>query len=102
MTAFRATATLRLAAEWSTSCWRNARSACSGWRLRVEASLKRLGTDYVEVYWAHLPDTITPVDGIAAAFDDPVRAGKILHGGLSTFPAWPPPPPSPSCATRPR
>ncbi|WP_246144579.1 aldo/keto reductase [Actinacidiphila oryziradicis] len=54
----------------------------------LEASLKRLGTDYVDVYWAHLPDTITPVDEIVAAFDDLVRAGKILHGGLSNFPAW--------------
>ncbi|QIY93488.2 aldo/keto reductase [Streptomyces sp. S1D4-11] len=56
--------------------------------LRVEASLKRLGTDYVDVYWAHLPDIITPVDEVVAAFDDLVRAGKILHGGLSSFPAW--------------
>ncbi|MFE2431291.1 aldo/keto reductase [Streptomyces sp. NPDC059373] len=54
----------------------------------LEASLKRLRTDYVDVYWAHLPDTITPVDEIVAAFDDLVRAGKILHGGLSNFPAW--------------
>ena len=54
----------------------------------VEASLKRLGTDYVDVYWAHLPDAVTPVEEIVAAFDDLVRAGKILHGGLSNFPAW--------------
>ncbi|MFC5825852.1 aldo/keto reductase [Nonomuraea insulae] len=54
----------------------------------LEASLKRLGTDYVDLYWAHLPDTVTPVDEIVAAFDDLVRSGKILHGGLSNFPAW--------------
>ncbi|EXU64369.1 oxidoreductase [Streptomyces sp. PRh5] len=54
----------------------------------LEASLKRLRTDYIDVYWAHLPDAITPVDEIVAAFDDLVRAGKILHGGLSNFPAW--------------
>ncbi|MGW3106701.1 aldo/keto reductase [Streptomyces sp. NPDC001100] len=54
----------------------------------LEASLKRLGTDYLDIYWAHLPDTITPVEEIVAAFDDLVRAGKILHGGLSNFPGW--------------
>ena len=54
----------------------------------LEASLQRLGTDYVDVYWVHLPDTLTPVDEIVAAFDDLTRAGKILHGGLSNFPAW--------------
>ena len=54
----------------------------------LEASLKRLGTDYLDIYWAHLPDTITPVEEIVAAFDDLVRAGKILHGALSNFPAW--------------
>ncbi len=54
----------------------------------LEASLRRLGTDHVDVYWAHLPDTLTPVGEIVAAFDDLVRAGKILHGGLSNFPAW--------------
>jgi aryl-alcohol dehydrogenase-like predicted oxidoreductase len=54
----------------------------------LEASLRRLGTDHIDVYWAHLPDTVTPVDEIVAGFDDLVRAGKILHGGLSNFPAW--------------
>jgi aryl-alcohol dehydrogenase-like predicted oxidoreductase len=54
----------------------------------LEASLKRLRTDYVDVYWVHLPDTLTPVDEIVTAFDDLACAGKILHGGLSNFPAW--------------
>jgi aryl-alcohol dehydrogenase-like predicted oxidoreductase len=54
----------------------------------LEASLRRLKTDYIDVYWAHLPDGVTPVEEIVAAFDDLVRAGKILHGGLSNFPAW--------------
>ncbi|GAA4517649.1 aldo/keto reductase [Actinoallomurus oryzae] len=54
----------------------------------LEASLKRLRTDYVDLYWVHLPDTLTPVEEIVAAFDDLTRAGKILHGGLSNFPAW--------------
>ncbi|GAA2532403.1 MULTISPECIES: aldo/keto reductase [Streptomyces] len=54
----------------------------------LEASLRRLRTDYVDVFWAHLPDTVTPVEEIVAAFDDLVRAGKIRYGGLSNFPAW--------------
>ncbi|MFG2095443.1 aldo/keto reductase [Streptomyces sp. NPDC048612] len=54
----------------------------------VEASLKRLGTDYIDLYWTHFPDDLTPVEEILAAFDDLVRAGKILYAGLSNFPAW--------------
>ncbi|MEV6479349.1 aldo/keto reductase [Streptomyces sp. NPDC051576] len=54
----------------------------------VEASLKRLGTDYIDVYWAHLPDGVTPVEEILGALDDLVHAGKILYAGLSNFPAW--------------
>lgn len=54
----------------------------------LQANLQRLGTDYVDVYWAHLPDTITPTNESVAAFDDLVRASKILHGGLPNFPAW--------------
>ncbi|GAA1927927.1 hypothetical protein GCM10009753_72020 [Streptantibioticus ferralitis] len=54
----------------------------------VEASLKRLGTDYIDLYWAHFPDDLTPIEEILAAFDDLVRAGKILYAGLSNFPAW--------------
>lgn len=54
----------------------------------VEASLKRLGTDYIDLYWAHFPDALTPVEEILAAVDDLVRSGKILHAGLSNFPAW--------------
>jgi aryl-alcohol dehydrogenase-like predicted oxidoreductase len=54
----------------------------------VENSLRRLRTDYIDIYWAHLPDTITPIDEIMMAFDDLVRSGKILSAGLSNFPAW--------------
>ncbi|MFI6411915.1 aldo/keto reductase [Streptomyces sp. NPDC050585] len=57
-------------------------------RASVEASLKRLRTDYIDVYWAHLPDGVTPVEEILQALDDLVRAGKVLHAGLSNFPAW--------------
>jgi aryl-alcohol dehydrogenase-like predicted oxidoreductase len=54
----------------------------------VEASLKRLKTDRIDLYWTHLPDGVTPIEEIVRAFDDLVRSGKILHAGLSNFPAW--------------
>ncbi|MFD3936224.1 aldo/keto reductase [Streptomyces sp. NPDC058611] len=57
-------------------------------RSSVEASLKRLRTDHIDVYWAHLPDSVTPVEEVLAALDDLVHAGKILYAGLSNFPAW--------------
>jgi aryl-alcohol dehydrogenase-like predicted oxidoreductase len=54
----------------------------------VEASLKRLNTDRLDLYWVHYTDGVTPVDEIMRGFDDLVRAGKILYAGLSDFPAW--------------
>jgi aryl-alcohol dehydrogenase-like predicted oxidoreductase len=54
----------------------------------LEASLRRLDTDYVDVFMPHFPDGITPIEEILAGFDDLIRSGKILHGGLSNFPAW--------------
>ena len=54
----------------------------------VEASLKRLKTDRIDLYWAHMADGVTPVEEIVRGFDDLVRAGKILYAGLSNFPAW--------------
>ncbi|MBU8977792.1 MULTISPECIES: aldo/keto reductase [unclassified Lysobacter] len=54
----------------------------------VEASLKRLNTDRVDLLWVHMPDGVTPIDEIARALDDLVRSGKILYAGLSDFPAW--------------
>jgi aryl-alcohol dehydrogenase-like predicted oxidoreductase len=54
----------------------------------LEASLRRLRTDYVDVYWVHLPDGVTPVAEILATLGDLIQAGKIRHGGLSNFPAW--------------
>lgn len=54
----------------------------------AEASLKRLGTDRIDLYWAHWPDGVTPVDEIVRGFDDLARSGKILYAGLSNFPAW--------------
>lgn len=54
----------------------------------VEASLKRLKTDRLDLYWAHLSDGQTPIEEIVRAFDDLVRDGKILYAGFSNFPAW--------------
>ncbi len=54
----------------------------------VEASLKRLQTDYIDLYWLHIWDKITPVDEVMRAFDDLVLQGKILHAGVSDMAAW--------------
>jgi aryl-alcohol dehydrogenase-like predicted oxidoreductase len=54
----------------------------------VEDSLKRMKTDYIDLYYLHMWDFRTPVDEILRAFDDLVRAGKILYIGLSDLPAW--------------
>lgn len=54
----------------------------------LEASLKRLKTDYIDVYWVHAWDFTTPVEELMRALDDQVRAGKILYVGISDTPAW--------------
>jgi aryl-alcohol dehydrogenase-like predicted oxidoreductase len=54
----------------------------------VEASLKRLRTDYIDLYWLHIWDRITPLEEVMRAFDDLVRQGKILHAGVSDMAAW--------------
>jgi aryl-alcohol dehydrogenase-like predicted oxidoreductase len=54
----------------------------------VEDSLKRLGTDYIDLLYLHMWDFRTPVDEILRAFDDLVRSGKVLYIGLSDTPAW--------------
>ncbi|WP_274426309.1 aldo/keto reductase [Chelativorans sp. YIM 93263] len=54
----------------------------------VEASLKRLRTDRIDILYAHVSDGVTPLEEVVRGFDDLVRAGKILYAGLSNFPAW--------------
>lgn len=54
----------------------------------VEASLRRLETDHLDLLYLHVWDQRTPVDEILRAFDDLVRAGKILYIGVSDTPAW--------------
>jgi aryl-alcohol dehydrogenase-like predicted oxidoreductase len=50
--------------------------------------LRRLQTDYVDLYWQHHFDRHTPIEETMATFDDLVRAGKVLYVGLSDTPAW--------------
>lgn len=55
---------------------------------QVEGSLRRLGTDYIDLYWQHNWDRHTPLDETLSTLDDLVRAGKIRYIGLSDTPAW--------------
>ncbi len=54
----------------------------------LNGSLQRLGIDYVDLYWMHAWDELTPVEEVMRAFDDFVRAGKVLYIGISDAPAW--------------
>jgi len=57
-------------------------------RQSVDASLKRLKTDYIDIYMPHYDDGLTPVEEIARGLEDLVKAGKVLYTGLANFPAW--------------
>lgn len=54
----------------------------------VEASLKRLGTDWIDLYQMHYPDPATPIEETLRALDDLVRQGKVRYVGCSNFAAW--------------
>lgn len=54
----------------------------------LEGSLRRLGTDYVDLLWVHAWDRLTPIDEVVRTLDDVVRAGKVLYVGISDTPAW--------------
>lgn len=54
----------------------------------VEASLRRLGTDYIDLLWVHAWDALTPIEEMLRALDDLVRQGKVLYLGISNTPAW--------------
>ncbi|MGD6741360.1 aldo/keto reductase [Streptomyces sp. BH106] len=62
----------------------SARAVKSG----IEDSLRRLGTDHVELYWAHMPDPATPLEETVAAFGDLVSAGTVGRLGCSNYPVW--------------
>ncbi len=54
----------------------------------LDASLERLQTDYIDLYWVHAWDNFTPMDEVMRALDDMVRQGKVLYIGISDAPAW--------------
>jgi aryl-alcohol dehydrogenase-like predicted oxidoreductase len=54
----------------------------------LEASLRRLRTEYIDLYWVHIWDEFTPVEEVVRALDDAVSAGKVLYVGISDTPAW--------------
>jgi aryl-alcohol dehydrogenase-like predicted oxidoreductase len=56
--------------------------------LNIDASLRRLNTDWIDVYLCHLPDTRTPLEETLLALDQIVRAGKVRYIGFSNWPAW--------------
>src|SRR5579884_981756 len=53
-----------------------------------EGSLRRLGTDYIDLYYLHRPDPTTPIAETLRALDDLVRQGKVRYVGISNYPAW--------------
>lgn len=57
-------------------------------RSSLEASLRRLQTEYVDLYWLHAWDTVTPVEEVMQTLDALVREGKVRYIGLSDTPAW--------------
>src|SRR5689334_9563968 len=54
----------------------------------LEGSLRRLHTDYIDLYWLHAWDTVTPVEEVVSTLNDLVREGKIRYYGFSDTPAW--------------
>lgn len=54
----------------------------------LQGSLRRLKTDYIDLYWMHIWDQMTPVEEVMRAFDDLVSQGKVLYFGVSDAPAW--------------
>ncbi|WP_181408056.1 aldo/keto reductase [Pararhizobium mangrovi] len=57
-------------------------------RAGLDGSLRRLQTDYIDLYWIHVWDRVTPAEEVLQTLTDAVRAGKILHYGFSNAPAW--------------
>ena len=66
----------------------NARGGRRYVRRAVDASLRRLGTDRIDLYQLHSPDRRTPIEETLAALDEVVRAGKVLYIGSSNFAGW--------------
>src|SRR5260370_5115791 len=66
----------------------NARGSRRYIRRAVEASLRRLGTDWIDLYWFHVPDPNTPIEETLAALDELVLAGLVRYIGSSNFSGW--------------
>jgi aryl-alcohol dehydrogenase-like predicted oxidoreductase len=65
------------------------KGASRGYIMRaVEASLRRLRTDYIDLYQLHRPDPLTPIEETLRALDDLIRQGKVRYIGCSNLPAW--------------
>ena len=58
------------------------------WCRRLRLHLRRLKTDYIDLYWLHIWDQMTPAEEVMRAFDDLVRHGKVMYIGISDAPAW--------------
>jgi aryl-alcohol dehydrogenase-like predicted oxidoreductase len=54
----------------------------------IEASLRRLKMDYIDIFWLHAWDFTTPIEEVLRGLDDLVRQGKVLYLGISDTPAW--------------
>jgi aryl-alcohol dehydrogenase (NADP+) len=85
----------RDALQIATKVFVPTRRGPNGWGLSrqhimeaIDASLRRLGTDHVELYLAHGFDPVTPIDETLRAFEDLVTAGKVRYVGCSNYPAW--------------
>ena len=79
----------------ATKCWAPTRRGLNAFGLSrshilesIDASLRRLQTDYVDLYQAHAFDPRVPIEETLRAFDDLVRAGKVRYVGCSNYPAW--------------
>jgi len=79
----------------ATKCFAPTRRGPNAWGLSrqhiveaVDASLRRLGTDYIDLYQAHGFDPRTPIEETLRAFDDLQRSGKVRYLGCSNYPAW--------------
>ena len=77
----------RCVGGWAKASIRSASRACTSWK-PVEASLKRLGTDYIDLYQIHRFDPLTDLEDTLRALDDLVHAGKVRYIGCSNLAAW--------------
>ena len=78
------------AAGWFVPCTRHGLTAIDSFHIKkaIEGSLKRLGTDYIDLYQMHWPDPIVPIEESLRAFDDLVKEGKVRYVGTSNDSAY--------------